>query len=800
MTFRIRLLQCLLFGGLAASCSGTHAGVEQEGAPHSEAFLMVAREDGESSGQALVQALGEAARPAVESSVTNENFYVAIHKSQLNERFFVSTYLTQFYPSPWVPGATSIGTRVVKFSVQNGQVVLIDADDRKKLSETFDPKVIVDAYPIVEDFKPFKKVPGYKDYVLFNPAAGRNEFSLFGYGYSNWLAYGSQEGVGEAVKVHSTFLQRFRPLADGASFEKVFAGTTPAWVWDWASGWYTKDIGTIENWAGTVSMSIRKYQEGEGFVESAPPEGTSHYFVGMPKWTPNTGEQTAPLAKWNIHKGMKPLKWVISDKIAFSQQDERFKDLDLEGAIKRGIEGWNQAFGFQVVEAVVGTEEDSQGDNEKNYLVWDTNPALGYAYADWRVNPNTGELLGASVYMNAGWLDYADSIFTDPSEQPAAATKTAVARMKKNARLLDANKSRVVRKTAHGAKALYNPAAPPQRQLGVSGSAGGHLCMRSVADALSHSASVGAKALTKKEKMEKYITHIVLHEVGHTFGLRHNFKGSLVPPSSSVMDYVYDQDAVMVDVPGAYDVAAVKYLYGLSTELPTQPFCTDEGVFSMPPGSMDVECMPFDKGRDPLKEMYVPALTANVKKYLEDSARDPWDIWDFYVEVWGAQNYLMTDAARADRMDALNALTQYVKPPVAAEKLAIPGYKEKLEVLTTVMYHWLFFGPAEYDPYYGLYYLRPTLTDDKMNAELIGQMKAIAMNTDGARSMFDRSAMIWNGFKNYQSDAGLQALIDVRSSFNAAKASAQPAEANNLDQLIKYVDLATNPYRYPMSY
>ncbi|WAM28651.1 hypothetical protein [Myxococcus sp. NMCA1] len=72
----------------------------------------------------------------------------------------------------------------------------------------------------------------------------------------------------------------------------------------------------------------------------------------MPNTTAEQFEQVA--LKWNIHPGMKPIRWHIMDTVLAPQQDPSLQPDDVVSALKRGIKGWNAVFGLPVFEAVVG--------------------------------------------------------------------------------------------------------------------------------------------------------------------------------------------------------------------------------------------------------------------------------------------------------------------------------------------------------------------------------------------------------------------------------------------------------------
>ena len=115
--------------------------------------------------------------------------------------------------------------------------------------------------------------------------------------------------------------------------------------------------------------------------------------------------------KWNIKKGMKPITWLVSNQFDKLKSNPSYKDFDVTKAIRDGIESWNKAFGFKVFETKVASDEDSFADDSLNYFIFDGDPTYGAAFANWRTNPDTGEIRGASDYFNAGWVEAAIRLY-----------------------------------------------------------------------------------------------------------------------------------------------------------------------------------------------------------------------------------------------------------------------------------------------------------------------------------------------------------------------------------------------------
>ncbi|PTL79967.1 zinc-dependent metalloprotease [Vitiosangium sp. GDMCC 1.1324] len=713
-----------------------------------DAFVAIPRQVSAEQRQQVQQKLDGVVEDA------GQSFYIAIRKSELAQKWFLSAFVKQNFPGGVSYSAgSSLGTRVVSFKVQNGKLFVFDVDDRKTSSDVFDPQVLVEAYPIVSDYAAFNRVRGSDQYVLFDPVSGLNHFGVVG----------DQLGeYGQRFQVELSFAQRFRRISDGVTFEQVFTGysDTP----DPYSGELLEK--NQFRTSGTLGIGLRKYSEGQGYTPTELPP-LEHYFRSEPRLIPNTGQVKEVAAKWNIHPGMKPIKWYISDHILSVQADPRYTGYDLVAAVKRGIEGWNSVFGFKVFEAAVGDSSLSFADDDKNVLIFDPDDSVGFAFANWRTNPNTGEIRGASVYFNTLWLKYADTILS----HGASATATA-----------------------------YTPTAKATKpaHLSWAGMKGTPLCeleapqFRAPALGLAqleNSLQGASAALTKKQIVEQYLTHVVLHEVGHTLGLRHNFAGSRVfngtpgtQRSSSVMDYVYDPDAVYGDTPGSYDVQAIRYLYGLSSQLPTDAFCTDQDT------RLDPYCIRYDRYDDPLTFWYGPYHQLIIELILEGSAT--FDELSYAFNSYSNTEFQFVRAANPETQAyAYDLAMAQVRPPLVVPDGAIPEYAALADGLATRILSRLYLDPASQR---GSFTNNPPNTP-ALTAKVVTDLKSILLNVDGIRSYASRRTAV-DILKTQQSLPAYSALREAKNTLTAQLPTLSGDTLLQTEDLVARISAAISPY------
>jgi hypothetical protein len=284
-------------------------------------------------------------------------------------------------------------------------------------------------------------------------------------------------------------------------------------------------------------------------------------------------------------------------------------------AVREGVLLWNQAFakiGFKDAIVVKQMPDDADwdpADARYNTIRWMVNPGAGYAVGPSRAHPLTGEIFDADVRISADFVRY---LF---GEYDAWAVPLAGEKVKP---------------------------ALPNVSKGQT-----HFCEYN--QGLAHEAAFGHQLLAARQAlppaesarfMHEAIVALVAHEVGHTLGLRHNFKASTLHKAtdlhllnqtrskgltSSVMDYVpvnlapkgTKQGEYFQTTLGLYDYWAIEYAYSQfpadsntsekgyldkiaqrSTD-PTLAYATDEDVYGGPT-SIDPLANIWDLGSDPL--------------------------------------------------------------------------------------------------------------------------------------------------------------------------------------------------------
>ena len=332
-----------------------------------------------------------------------------------------------------------------------------------------------------------------------------------------------------------------------------------------------------------------------------------------------------------LSEPIKPIVWWIENTTPYELRD----------IIKEGVESWNIAFekaGFKnaiQVKIQPDTADWDAGDIRYNVLRWTSSPKPPWGgYGPSFVNPRTGQILGADIMLEWSYITrriYEDNLFNSLEEN-----------------------------TDHH----YCSAAKNQQ---IETSLG-----------LDYIKIFDLGSEMEKDLVKQSLYRLVLHEVGHTLGLNHNFKGSTLLTNdelnnkkivnkrgvcSSVMEYPAinitreskDQGLFFDIKPGIYDIWAIQYGYtefkntdiekkslknilSRSTEKELA-FANDALDMRSPGKGTDPNAMIYDLSSNPIDHsldkinMIINILNKIKKKYIENN--------DTYEELFSAYRTLL---------------------------------------------------------------------------------------------------------------------------------------------------------------
>ncbi len=237
--------------------------------------------------------------------------------------------------------------------------------------------------------------------------------------------------------------------------------------------------------------------------------------------------------RWKLEKA-DPKAAVSPPKKPIVFYIEKSVPYEFRPIVRSGLEEWNKAYekaGFVNAIEVRYQEDGADWDAEDvryNTIRWMTGEA-GYAIGPSRVNPETGEIYDADILVDSGWLQYFEwqyKTFAETAEGVKALGG-------------DGNAPESIEAFAQHLRQKTNMAGP-EDELRVL-----HRC--EYAEGLREQMAIAALAtlvrseggddkdaadddseVVMQEFIRQGLKELIMHEVGHTLGLRHNFKASSV--------------------------------------------------------------------------------------------------------------------------------------------------------------------------------------------------------------------------------------------------------------------------------
>jgi hypothetical protein len=391
--------------------------------------------------------------------------------------------------------------------------------------------------------------------------------------------------------------------------------------------------------------------------------------------------------RWHLEK-LNPDAELSPPKKPITFWLEKTIPLEYRDSIKKGVLAWNKAFekiGFKDAIVVNQQPDDADwdpADSRYNTIRWMIRPGNGYAVGPSHANPFTGELYNADIRISADMVRHGYTGFEE------VVNPLRFSYMLGNSKHCD---------YAYG---LMMQAAFGWSLLEARGFLDG-----------------------KEEEAEKYVQdyllELAMHEVGHTLGFRHNFKGSSVRTFEqlnnkdftakeglvgSIMDYnpvnlaldPKNQGEFWQSTPGPYDYWVVEYAYkpfgakSPEEELPKLKeiasrntekdlaYGTDEDTFGNSPRGIDPTACMFDMGDDALEYAKIRvALCKELWGKIEEKFTKPGERYVKMRRVFGhgIGNYSMSGMILAryvggiyHKRDHMGEKSNSPLKPVEAEK------------------------------------------------------------------------------------------------------------------------------------
>ncbi len=502
---------------------------------------------------------------------------IVIQKSALGQEFLLSAQLIQLME---VPRFSGLKSRIVSFRHEDDSVYMLEASDAYVVNQNFRARFLLAQFPILWETETA---------IAFDFNRGMNQL----FTARDW---------------RSSDFGRVDPAAEFISLEAKTSFIDKAYI----SKSNRLVVRQVAQLAGGTLFGSNAVQPVEAVYYLSPYVHNPHYipseranfermgFFEIARRFTQRGEQIFA-TKFHHHPDPKkdaPIVFAVS-----ANTPEEYRQ-----AVIDGILYWNKAFGFEKIQVKMAPEGVQAPDPDYNMVQWVEWDTAGFAYADGQMDPRTGEILHAQVFMT--------SVFAVSSQNQARQVL------------------RRLRAEEGSSGPMASASASTSAQVSLRGFEKMDLCGLDHSQMLLETAQlildVEADEATALRMAQDMIRTVMAHEIGHVLGLRHNFAGALwasysateveehfhnylegqispdLVPTSSVMDYVASMSSAMTgalillrDEAFVYDRKAIHNLYFGETfsDWVMPPFCTDSHRDKY------IGCSLFTEGRNPIGDM-----------------------------------------------------------------------------------------------------------------------------------------------------------------------------------------------------
>lgn len=498
--------------------------------------------------EAFVEANNVVTQKSTGDSLLRQGRLVGVPKSLSNgnHKFYFGGTILNSSQAEW--SGLAIESKVVTLGIRGRNLTMYQDTSRSFAMSSSVPTILLDEYPVVYETE---------RYSFVDFSRGRASFRI------DQTRYVAEVSAIEVV----------RSMSDGVSFDLGLnlVSTNQSTAEPEVS--QSQESRIVEE--GRVTLRIRYFLKEvirhSRFQTREAPESVGYFL---------TDEVFPEGANRELPPERRTVRWNFSRPVVFTLS-ATFPDAYRSYAMQ-GVQAWNDILGRNAFEVRVGNGSESFANVDENVIYWDEDPASGAsaALAQRQYDPVTGETFHAHIMVYGGQIE------------------AQLRRMHALAALRNL--------TGNSGGTSANPVHDREHSRSHTISMGGQVFEASckyeasemiaglaatIRDAGEMRQSLPFAELPFEEFFGKLIRVVVMHEVGHTLGLRHNFMGSVGFDAAhhvlttSVMDYLPAEQLYAVDRIQAYDRIAIAKGYDLnvperaSTDIP--PYCTDQQVPTM---------------------------------------------------------------------------------------------------------------------------------------------------------------------------------------------------------------------------